>query len=270
MRKRILYKDIDVVYNIRGDGLTILFIHGYLETSAVWEGFEERFLHNYQVISIDLPGHGQSGTWGEVHSMEDLAESVNAVLEAESIEKVFLVGHSMGGYVALAFAELFPVRLFGYSLFHSNCFADSEEKKRNRDREISLVLCRKMRQIINVNIPKGFADDHVKTMKGEVDRIKEIAHGNSSKGIMAILNGMKKRPDRTHILKDPHIPLLLIGGLKDNYIPMDVFEKLLELAPHARVVKLKESGHMGFIEEPEASANAIIEMMGQKNQPARE
>ena len=76
-------------------------------------------------------------------------------------------------------------------------------------------------------------------------------------GVVAILNGMKQRPDRTHILKDPSIPLLLIGGMKDNYIPADVFEKLVFLAPHASVLRLKESGHMGFIEEPRVSAEAI-------------
>ena len=261
MQKKIVYKDIDVVYDIRGYGLSIVLIHGYLETGAVWEDFAARYLHNYRVITLDLPGHGQSGTWGKVHSMDDLAESVKNVLEAESIEKVLLVGHSMGGYVAMAFAENYPDRLLGYSLFHSTCFADSEEKKKNRDRESSLIHCRKIRQIINVNIPKGFADDHLKTLQNEVDRMKDVALGNSDSGILAILNGMKERPDRTHILKDPQIPLLLIGGMKDNYIPVEVFEKLRKLAPHASVLKLKESGHMGFIEEPEVAANAIIAML---------
>ena len=261
MQKKIVYKDIDVVYDIRGYGLSIVLIHGYLETGAVWEDFAARYLHNYRVVTLDLPGHGQSGTWGKVHSMDDLAESVKNVLEAESIEKVLLVGHSMGGYVAMAFAENYPDRLLGYSLFHSTCFADSEEKKKNRDRESSLIHCRKIRQIINVNIPKGFADDHLKTLQKEVDRMKDVALGNSDSGILAILNGMKERPDRTHILKDPQIPLLLIGGMKDNYIPVEVFEKLRELAPHASVLKLKESGHMGFIEEPEVAANAIIAML---------
>ncbi len=261
MQKKIVYKDIDVVYSTRGNGLSIVLIHGYLETGEVWGGFADRYLRNYRVVTLDLPGYGQSGTWGKVHSMDDLAGSVNKVLEAENIDKVFMVGHSMGGYVVMAFAENFPERLLGYTLFPSTCFADSEEKRKNRDRESSLILCGKMRQIINVNIPKGFADDHLKTLQKEVDSLKDIALGNSDNGILAILNGMKERPDRTHILKDPQIPLLLIGGMKDNYIPVEVFEKLCELAPHASVLKLKESGHMGFIEEPEVAANAIIAML---------
>ncbi|MEN8228020.1 MAG: alpha/beta hydrolase [Bacteroidota bacterium] len=261
MQKKINYKDVEVVYSDVGEGPCILFLHGYLESGGVWEGFAELFRDRFRVLIMDLPGHGKSGTWGSIHSMEELAESLYALLEAEKIGKIFLVGHSMGGYVTMAFAEKYPESLMGYSLFHSTCFADSEEKKVNRDREISLVQCRKKRQIINVNIPKGFADDNVERLKSEVDRVRNLALGNPDNGIVAILNGMRQRPDRTHVLKDPQIPVLLIGGMKDNYIPKEVFEMLVDLAPHARVLRLKESGHMGFIEEPEAAARAILTMV---------
>ena len=261
MQKKIIYQGIELVYYDTGRGPCIVLLHGYLETCEVWEGFADRFLHKFRVLTLDLPGHGKSGTWGRVHSMDELAGAVEAVLEVESIQRIFLVGHSMGGYVTMAFAEIFPDRLLGYTLFHSTCFADTEEKRINREREISLVLCHRKRQIINVNIPKGFANDNLEQLKIEVERMKKLAMGNTDAGIVAILNGMKERPDRTHILKDPHIPLLLIGGMKDNYIPGEVLEKLADLAPHARVLRLEKSGHMGFIEEPEAAAEAITAML---------
>jgi len=250
-----------VVYYDRGEGACIVLLHGYLETAEIWTGFADQFFKEFRILTLDLPGHGQSGIWGKVHSMDDLAGSVHTILKAENIDKTFLVGHSMGGYVAMAFAELFPEKLSGYALLHSTCFADTEEKKRNRDREISLVLCKKKRQIINVNIPKGFSDSNIEPMKSEVDRARQLAMSNPDQGIMAILNGMKDRSDRTHILKDPSIPLLIIEGMKDNYIPVDVYEKLITLAPHASVLKLEKSGHMGFLEEPEVSAKAIRNMM---------
>ncbi len=261
MEKSIKYNNVEVVYTIRGKGPCIVLLHGYLETGEVWKGFADRFLPRYRVLTPDLPGHGRSGSWGKVHSMDDLAGSLFSILRSEGIHEIFLVGHSMGGYVAMAFAENYSERLCGYSLFHSTCFADSEEKKMNRDREISLVLCQKKRQIINVNIPKSFANDNVEKCIDEVARLKNLALSNPDNGIVAILNGMKQRPDRTSVLKDRQLPLLLIGGMKDNYIPVNVFEKLILLAPHSSVLKLGESGHMGFIEEPEAAANAIIAMM---------
>lgn len=236
-------------------------IHGYLETREIWDGFRERFLDGFRVIVMDLPGHGDSGIWGEVHRVEDLAGSVRAILKTEDIEKTFLVGHSLGGYVAMAFADLYPERLSGYSLFHSTCFADSEEKKQNRDREINLVRCNKKRQIINVNIPRGFADINHQSLGQQIEKAKKLALENSNEGIVALLNGMKQRPDRTAVLKNNELPLLLIGGMWDNYIPVDVFEKMVELAPHASVLRLKNSGHMGFIEEPEPAARAIRKMI---------
>jgi pimeloyl-ACP methyl ester carboxylesterase len=259
MKKSIEYKGITVTYEDVGTGPCILLLHGYLETRGTWDGFRERLLDGFRVIVMDLPGHGDSGTWGEVHLMEDLAGSVNAILEAGDIGRVFLAGHSMGGYVTMAFADLYSEMLSGYCLFHSTCFADTEEKKKDRDREISLVRCNKKKQIINVNIPKEFADINLERFGSQVERAKRLAMENSNEGIVALLNGMKKRPDRTAVLKNNELPLLLIGGMMDNYIPAGVFDKLVKLAPHASVLRLQHSGHMGFVEEPEPAARAIRE-----------
>lgn len=260
--KKTTYHQVDVIYNDFGEGPCIVLLHGYLESGEIWEDFAKLLIGKFRVIIMDLPGHGESGTWGEVHTMEELAGSVRAVLDAENLLKVFLVGHSMGGYVTIAFADLFPERIMGYTLFHSTCFSDTPEKRIDRDREISLVQCQKKGQIIGVNIPKAFADSNIDRLGREVDKSKQIALKNRDEGIIAILNGMKKRPDRTKVLKDKTLPLLLIGGMKDNYIPVEIFEKLVSLAPHAAVLRLENSGHMGFIEEPDKAVRAIYGMMG--------
>jgi pimeloyl-ACP methyl ester carboxylesterase len=261
MQKRIEYRGKELAYSDRGKGPCLVLLHGYLETGEIWDSFADRFPQGYRLIIPDLPGHGRSGTWGEMHSMDELAKAIKAIIEEESIGKIFLVGHSMGGYVVMAFAALFPEMLLAYSLFHSTCFADTDEKRGNREREISLVLCGKKRQIVLVNIPKAFSMANVDRMPEEVERARRIALSNSDQGIIALLNGMKTRPDRTDVMKDPSLPLLLIGGMKDNYIPAEVFEKLLALAPHAEVLRLEESGHMGFIEEPAVVVQALVEML---------
>lgn len=262
MEKRIKYRGTDLVYSDLGKGSCIVLLHGYLESGRIWQSFIEHFPEGFRFIIPDLPGHGDSGSWDTVHTMDEVAGAVQAILEAEGISKVFLAGHSMGGYVAMAFADLFPDRLSGYALVHSTPFADTKEKRDNRDREISLVLCGKKRQIVMVNIPKAFATENLDRMSRQVERLKHMALICPDDGIIALLNGMKERPDRTKVLQNPELPLLLIGGMKDNYIPVEVFDKLVTLAPHARVVRLEKSGHMGFMEEPEHVIRAFVEMLG--------
>ena len=158
----------------------------------------------------------------------------------------------------MAFADLFPSYLSAYSLVHSTPFANTVEKRENRDREISLVLCGKKRQIVLVNVPKAFATDHLDKMSKQVSLLKAMAMASPDEGVIALLNGMKERPDRAAVLQDPRLPLLLIGGMKDNYIPVEVFEKMLALAPHARILRLANSGHQGFMEEPEKVLEAML------------
>ena len=261
MKKRITFKETELVYSDHGKGRCIVLLHGYLERGEVWQSFTGQMPGGFRFIVPDLPGHGDSGSWGRVHSMDELANALSTILEAEGIEKVFLAGHSMGGYVCMAFADLYPEKLLAYALVHSTPFADTEEKRENRDREISLVLCGKKRQIVLVNIPKAFATENLDRMSTQVESLKQMALRSPDNGMIALLNGMKERPDRTAVLQNPELPLLLIGGMKDNYIPVEVFEKLVSLAPHARVLRLEDSGHMGFMEEPEELVNAFVSFL---------
>lgn len=264
MEKSITYRGTEVLYSDLGEGPCMVLLHGYLESRAIWDHFVENFPGTYRFILPDLPGHGASGTWGKVHSMDELAAVVATILETEEIPRVFLAGHSMGGYVAMAFADLYPEKLSAYALVHSTPFADTDEKRANRDREISLVLCGKKRQIVLVNIPKAFAMDNLESMSSQVGLAREIALASPDEGIIALLNGMKERPDRTRVLQDKKLPLLLIGGMKDNYIPVEVFEKLVSLAPHAMTLRLEESGHMGFMEEPQQVYQAFLEILSRQ------
>ena len=267
MKKKTTFKGVDLVYADRGEGIPIVLLHGYLETSEIWDRFVPHLSGQCRVICPDLPGHGDSGTWGDEHSMEDLAGAVKAIMDLEGVDRALVAGHSMGGYVSMAFAQLFPDRLAGYVLFHSTCFADTEEKKNNRDREISLVLCGRKKQIISVNIPRAFAEINLERMREEVAICREIACKNSDEGIIALLRGMKDRKDTSEVLSDPSLDLMLVGGMRDNYIPVEVFDKVVGLAPHASVLRLEESGHMGFVEEAEKAANALLDFAHSASAP---
>lgn len=261
MKKLLDYKKIKISYLIEGEGEALVFLHGYLEAKEIWNDFIKRFSKNYKIICIDLPGHGESGVLGKIHEMEEMAEVTAAVLEYENIDKCALFGHSMGGYVVMSFVENYPEKIFGYCLFHSTCFADNPEKKDNRNREISLIKCGKFKQIINTNIPKAFADSNLKSMEKEIEKAKAIAMDSSLEGTQALLRGMRERKDHSLAISKTNLPVLLIWGKCDNYISEDVFTKLVELAPHATVIVLKNSGHMGFIEEADCVSSGILDFL---------
>lgn len=257
MEKRIEYQGIDLVYEVQGEGPALVFLHGYLESKEIWQHFTGLFADNYKVICIDLPGHGKSGILGECHDMDLMANAVDAVLMHEGVRESVMFGHSMGGYVLMEYVYNFREKLKGYCLFHSTCFADNEEKKNNRDREIGLVKCGKKNQIIHTNIPKGFADSNLEGMKTEIEHAKQIAMASPEEGVVALLRGMKNRKDHSEALRMINPPLLLIWGKKDNYIGEEAFRKLITIAPHASVIILQNSGHMGFLEETECVYSGI-------------
>ncbi|MBN2613411.1 MAG: alpha/beta fold hydrolase [Bacteroidales bacterium] len=262
MEKILDYKGCPVRITDEGTGVPVVLLHGYLESLNIWDAFADRLKEHCRVICIDIPGHGKSGVIDEVHSMELMAQTVQFVLDAQLIEKCILTGHSMGGYAALAFAENYPERLLGLCLFHATPFADTEEKIQNRDREIEMIKAGKKDLICKTNIPKGFADDNLAILKNEVDRAIRIAMQSSNNGIIALLRGMKSRPDRSHVIKTAGYPLLWILGKKDNYIQFENIRPRIELNDLGALLVLENSGHMGFIEEPDISVERFVSFTG--------
>ncbi|MBN1252639.1 MAG: alpha/beta hydrolase [Bacteroidales bacterium] len=257
MDKIFRIENSDFRYKIEGQSeKVIVLLHGYLESLEVWNDFSSELSKKYKVIVPDLPGHGFSDVFLIENSIGKMADIVKYILVNESVNKCFVVGHSLGGYVALAFLEKYPEFLEAISLFHSSPFADSEEKKRNRDREIEIVKEGKKAQIYNNHFPKTFAEENIEKFKSKIEEMNDIAKNMSDEAIIQTLNSMKNRKDRTEILKYIKIPFIYIIGKKDNFISMDILEKL-ELPENSEIVVLEKSGHMGFIEEKEKSLEII-------------
>jgi pimeloyl-ACP methyl ester carboxylesterase len=257
MTGTIKFKDADLFYRDEGKGNPIVLLHGYLESSEIWGGFKKELSKHNRLISLDLPGHGRSSPVCENQTIEIMADSVKAVLEHLDIGRAIIIGHSMGGYVTLAFAEIFPERTSAFCLFHSHALADSDEKKMNREREIDLVRSGRKSLIINTNIPRTFANENVIKLASEIERAKGIALKMKDEGIICALNGMKSRPDRQRVLKESSVPVMIIAGRKDNNIPFEVYEQHFTLAKQTEILILENSGHMGFIEEMENSLIGI-------------
>ncbi|MFO8234511.1 MAG: alpha/beta hydrolase [Bacteroidales bacterium] len=255
----LLYKGKKIRYQVQGEGETFFLLHGYLESQEIWDSFATELSKYSRIIRIDLPGHGMSDVFGEIHSMEFMADVVKHVLDFEKQETCILIGHSLGGYVTLAFLEKYPQYLKGFSLFHSHPFADTEQVKAKRKKEIELVKQGQKKTVVDANTPKLFADFNLSRFPDDLKKIKQNTLQFPDDGIIANLNGMMQRPARNIILKETDKPFLLIAGKYDNYIDYDKVISQIDLPEKGKLVTLEHSGHLGFIEEREKSLEEIYE-----------
>lgn len=240
----------------------VVLLHGYLENMLVWENFVPLLYKSVRVVTLDIPGHGISEVKGEIHSMDYLADTLAAVLDKLGIERATIVGHSMGGYVALAFAERHPNRIEAVVLLHSTPYADSDEKRKNRQREISLIKSGKKELLAHTAPEAGFAADNRNRFRTEIEDLQQTIYLTEDAGIIALLNGMIERKAQSEMLHALGRPILFILGRKDGYITAEVAEKMVADHPEAEVVWLENSGHMGFIEEAKACAAALLDFVG--------
>lgn len=243
-----------------GDRCVVL-LHGYLESLRVWDDFVGLLTDKVRVVAIDIPGHGRSSNIAPVHTMELMADVVAGVLDTLGIEKVTMVGHSMGGYVALAFCAAYAHRLDSLVLLSSTPNPDTDLKRENRRREIALVEAGKKDMLARVAPEAGFAEVNRERLQRYIDGLVEQVHLTDDKGIVALLGGMIERRDQNDMLRHSRVKQLFIMGMLDGYIPVEAARTFIERNPQAKVAWLEHSGHMGFIEEPEACASALLEFI---------
>jgi pimeloyl-ACP methyl ester carboxylesterase len=239
----------------------VVLLHGYLENMLVWEEFVPLLYKDVRVITLDIPGHGISEVKGEIHTMDYLADTLAAALDKLGVKSATIVGHSMGGYMALAFAERHADRTDGVVLLHSTPYADSDEKKKNRQREISLVKSGKKELLTRTAPEAGFAVENRNRFRTEIEDLQQTIYLTEDAGIVALLNGMIERKAQSEMLHSLGKPILFILGRKDGYITPEIAAKMVAEHPEAKVVWLENSGHMGFIEEPKACAAALLDFV---------
>lgn len=261
LEKYFIYKGGRIHFKDQGKGNVIVLIHGYLESLKVWESFAGKLSKNFRVISVDMPGHGESDIYAEVHTMDFMAGMLSKLLENLNVQKAFLIGHSLGGYVALAFTDLYPGMLSGYCLFHSQPFADTPEALEKRDREIKLVQAGKKDLMYPENVSKMYAESNLEKFNAALVRSKQIASEIPGAGIISVLKGMMMRPSRVSVMEAGKVPCLWILGSMDKYINCEKIVSLVHLPSNAELVILRKSGHMGFVEEEDLSVKVIADFM---------
>lgn len=234
-------------HQVIGQGKAIVLLHGFMENSRIWNDFVLHFSKTHQLIMIDLPGHGKSRQIDEINYMESLADNIVGILRFLEIKKASFIGHSMGGYVSLAIGEIYPQLVEKIILVNSTSLPDSYEKREQRLKVIPTVQ-RNFPLFVRLSIPMLFNDEEKSNLQEEMNYLKEIALETSIEGIEASLKGMRDRPDRTFVLYDLDIPILVINGTKDRTINVDLFETVIPEKANIKIVRL-DCGHVAFLEK---------------------
>lgn len=252
------YKGTGIYYSQKGSGKAVVLLHGFLESSTIWEDLTSHISKTHHVICPDLLGHGKTGCLGNVHTMEQMAEAVEAVLKHVKVKKATLVGHSMGGYVALAFAELYPQKVKGLCLMNSTALEDSLEKKQNRDRAAEAVK-QNHKTFIGLSIANLFRPKNRTIFSDEIKKMKEEALKFPIQGVVAALEGMKIRKNRVELWRKGTFKKMMIIGLKD---PILEYSTLINQTKgsDAEIVKFPD-GHMSYIENKEEFTYKIMQFI---------
>ncbi|MDZ4759334.1 MAG: alpha/beta hydrolase [Bacteroidota bacterium] len=245
-------------YTIQGEGPVLVLLHGFCEDASIFNIQIAELSKTNKLIIPDLPGHGSSSVIRQV-TLPMMAAAVKAMLDVEKIKQCIICGHSMGGYVTLAFAQLFPNVLQGFGLLFSTSVADNEEKKENRLKSYSFVEEHGTPDFAKTLIPTLFAPDFEE--KDIIENATESACNTPKTGVMAATLAMRSRPDLSEVLKKSTVPILITAGKKDKVIPYKDIQKVAKLPSDCTFETFEKSAHMGMLEEPEKMNEVLQKFM---------
>ncbi len=253
---KTLFKNASINYSEAGSGDTLVLLHGFTETLSIWDDFARDLSRYFRVICVDLPGHGGSDCIGEVHSMELMADVVMTVLDKLSAGRCVVIGHSMGGYVALAFARKYGSSVCGLGLFHSSALSDSNQAREGRMRAIEAIR-KNHHEFLTAFIPSLFAPENKEIFRKETEILVEQAKKMSKEAVIAAQMGMKERPGSREILLNAKYPVMFISGHQDSRIPVNDLQHQLLLPETTYSLLLKNCGHMGYLEKKEKTLGFV-------------
>ncbi len=260
MVKETLFQGKRISYTITGQGKPLVLLHGFAEDSRVWQYQQEALQQHYRLIIPDLPGCGASQLT-MTFSMELAADCVRQILEEEKVTRAVLLGHSMGGYITLAFAQKYPAYLAAFGLLHSTAYADSPEKKAGRQRGIDFIRTHGSYEFLKQSIPNLFSLQSRISMGGAVQGMIETYKAFNPDTLVACHQAMMERPDRTPVLKSFNGPVLFMVGKHDTAVPFDQSLQQVHLPQMAYIHLLEQSGHMGMWEEKEKTNSALLSFL---------
>ena len=235
---------------------TLVLLHGHGADDTIWDNLDATLNESFTIVRPNI------SLFTFCQSVEDYADELHRFLTNAGISKLTLIGHSMGGYIALAFAEKYPDMLEGFGLFHSTAFADDEAKKHQRTQMIDMLKNHGTASFIKNTAPNMFGERYKELFPEKIQ--EHIAYFSKlpAEALIAGIKAMRNRPDRTHILASLPFPVLFIIGMQDKVLPFETLITLSEYPKKGYPFILAEAGHMGMVERPDASARMISWYMG--------
>lgn len=260
MRTNFEIKNRNISYTRQGTGFPVVFLHGFCEDLTMWDAFQPFDLADYCIVKVDLAGFGQSEVDPQL-SMETMASDVKSVLDREGIDSCILIGHSMGGYVGLTFAELFPDYLRGFGLFHSHPYEDSDKTKPLRKKAVSFIEKHGSELFVGQLLPKLFEESFLEQNASFIEDLVAYASNFSAEGIRTATIAMLHRKNQTTVLENMECPVLFIIGDQDYAIDMEISRRMSYMPAVASIHILRNCGHMALYERKEESEEIVGEFV---------
>jgi len=249
--KKIQINNITLAYERLGKGMPLMLIHGYPLDHTSWNEVASLLENNFDLILPDLRGFGQSTTVETPYTISDMADDLASLLDHLEVEKAALAGHSMGGYVALAFAKKYPQRVSGLGLVSSQAVADSPEGKDRRYQTAADVVEKGVNIVAEAMTPKLSTDASVQAF------VRDVIVKQSKSSVIGALKAMAERENLMSHLSSVKFPVVLIHGNADVLIPIERAKEIKTVLPSAQLVELQGAGHMPMMEFARETAEGL-------------
>lgn len=261
----LIFNNKKIFYRVEGEGKPVLLLHGFGEDGNIWNPQIEALKKENSLIIPDLPGSGNSEMLEGNQSINDYAEVVKAIVDQEinkdEKKRFCLVGHSMGGYITLAFAEKYPGLLNSFGLFHSSAYADNPQKIETRKKAIEFIRKNGAKEFLKTSIPNLFAEKTKQERPELIERLLKIANKIPAEALIQYYEAMIARPDRTSVLRSFSKPILFIIGNHDTAVPMEDSVQQSHLPAVSSIHILQNSGHVGMWEETPLSSVYLCDFL---------
>lgn len=239
------YHQKSIFYQSFGQGEPLLLIHGFLESSSIWEKIISEVSGKHKVITLDLPGHGKSENLDTVLSMETAAEIIHELLKKENIINIKVMGHSLGGYIALALVELYPDLVNELFLLNSTALPDAPKRRSNRNKALKIIQSRKQ-HFITTTLNSLFSETSKTIYQTQIHELLEEATQISEQALQNTIVGMRDRKDRTEVLANFSKPRTIIASSQDPIIPITDQKQLAKFS--GSYLFILKGGHMSWME----------------------